>query len=73
MTGIYLAIYFGLAEEITTLLKNSYDLDSKDSDGRTLLLWAAGNGHEAVVKLLLEKGAQGGGETTAGKKRKILQ
>ena len=31
---------------------------SKDSiSGRKPLWWAVGNGHEAVVKLLLEKGA----------------
>jgi len=34
------------------------DMNSKDYDSRTLLLWAAEKGHEAVVKLLLERGAQ---------------
>jgi ankyrin repeat protein len=31
-------------------------VDLKDKDGRTPLLWAAGYGHEAIVKLLLEIG-----------------
>jgi len=30
--------------------------DGPDSSGRTLLSWAAGNGHDGVVKLLLERG-----------------
>ena len=40
------------------LLKNRHDPDIKDTYGRTPLSWAAENGHEAVVKLLLEKGAE---------------
>jgi ankyrin repeat protein len=32
------------------------DVDSKDSDGRTPVSWAAEHGHEAVVKLLLDTG-----------------
>ena len=37
------------------LLEKGADLEARDSLGRTPLWWAAGNGHEAVVKLLLEK------------------
>ncbi|KAH8687411.1 ankyrin repeat-containing domain protein [Tricladium varicosporioides] len=31
------------------------DADVKDSNGRTPLWWAAGNGHLEIVKLLIEK------------------
>jgi ankyrin repeat protein len=55
MTGIHLAAYFGLGEAMVALLKNGHDPNSKDSGGRTPLSWAAANGHEAVVKLLLAK------------------
>ena len=55
--GIHYAAYFGLNGAVTKLLfKNpKVDADFKSEDGRTPLLWAAGNGHEGVVKLLLEK------------------
>ena len=58
ITGLHLAAYFGLKEAMITLLENGHNLNSKDSYGRTPLSWAAENGHEAVVKLLLEKGAE---------------
>lgn len=32
------------------------DVDLKDKNGRTPLSWAAQNGHEAIVKLLVETG-----------------
>ena len=40
------------------LLGMPFAMDSKDSYGRTALSWASGNGHEAVVKLLVEKGSE---------------
>jgi len=58
MIGVHLAAYFGLREAMTALLKNGNDLDVKDTTGRTPLLWAAKKGHEAMVRLLLEKGAE---------------
>ncbi|KAK8923034.1 Ankyrin repeat domain-containing protein 50 [Metarhizium anisopliae] len=39
------------------LAERGADIDIRDRDRRTPLSWAARNGHEAVVKLLIEKGA----------------
>ena len=43
---------------VKLLLEKGAELETKDNDGRTPLSWAAEKGHEAVVKLLLEKGAK---------------
>ena len=53
-TGMHLAAYFGLREAIVALLERAHDPNSKDSYDRTPLLWAALNGHEAMVMLLIE-------------------
>ena len=58
VTGVYLAAYFGLTGVITALLKIGHHPNIRDDWGRTPLTWAAEQGHEAVVKLLLEKGAE---------------
>jgi ankyrin repeat protein len=39
------------------LVKNGANLESKDGSGETPLSWAVGNGHKAVARLLVEKGA----------------
>jgi ankyrin repeat protein len=43
---------------VKLLLEKAVVVDFKNSKyGRTPLLWAAENGHEAVVRLLLDQGA----------------
>ncbi|RYP14355.1 hypothetical protein DL765_006400 [Monosporascus sp. GIB2] len=56
MTGLHLVAYFGIETVVQPLL-GSMGPDLKDSYGRTPLLWAAENGHMAVVTQLLDKGA----------------
>jgi hypothetical protein len=51
-TRVHLAAYFGLEKVVKLLLADSVDLDSKNTQGQTPLLWAADKGHEAVVQLL---------------------
>jgi len=53
-TGLHFASMFGLVEVATALTKmDGIDINGTDETTSTPLLWAADNGHEAVVKLLL--------------------
>ena len=45
----------GQQEVVQWLLYNCAELNSRDENGQTPLSWAAVNGHEAVVKLLLSR------------------
>ena len=55
ITGLHLAAYFGITELVAIILQST-DVDSKDTNSQTPLSYAAENGHEAVVKLLLDTG-----------------
>ncbi|KAJ5469027.1 hypothetical protein N7475_006779 [Penicillium sp. IBT 31633x] len=54
MEGIHLAAYFGLAGLMIPLINSGHSPNRKDTHDRTPLWWAAVNGHEGVVKLLLK-------------------
>ncbi|KAH7159645.1 hypothetical protein B0J13DRAFT_592248 [Dactylonectria estremocensis] len=56
-SGIHLTAYFGLLNTIEHLLETGQHADYKDSHGRTPLWLAAKEGHDKVVSLLLENGA----------------
>ncbi|KAL7912200.1 hypothetical protein GGI35DRAFT_492155 [Trichoderma velutinum] len=55
MTSLHLAAYFGIEETVKAILKKTIDINAKDQNGSTPLSWSARNGHEDVVKLLLQE------------------
>ena len=55
-TGLHGAAYFGCEEITIALLEtNKWDVQATDFNGSTALAWAAGRGHEGVVKALLQR------------------
>ena len=55
-SGIHAIAYFGLGGNVVNFCEvNFCEVDLKDDSGRTPLSWAAETGHEAVVRLLLER------------------
>ncbi|KAI1414517.1 ankyrin repeat-containing domain protein [Hypoxylon sp. FL1857] len=55
-TGTHLAAYFGLEEEMRYIITKR-EFDIKDCDGRTPLSYAAQHGHQGIVRMLIENGA----------------
>ncbi|KAF8421792.1 hypothetical protein EV426DRAFT_189114 [Tirmania nivea] len=53
-SGIHVGAFFGL-DEFTKCYCEMGQADLHDDSGRSPLSWAAGRGHEAVVRLLLER------------------
>ncbi|KAH0490783.1 hypothetical protein TgHK011_002235 [Trichoderma gracile] len=57
VTGLHLAVHFGLEPTIRDLLQDTFDPDVTDSQGRTPLSWAAERDKPVIVVTLLEQGA----------------
>ncbi|KAF4452133.1 hypothetical protein F53441_4970 [Fusarium austroafricanum] len=70
--GLHLAAYFGVVAETQALLRaNNPDLE--DDWEQTALVYAVRNGHSAVVKLLLESGAEVDSEDAWGEMPFIIR
>jgi len=55
-SGLHCASLFGIVEIVASLVEvEGCDINQKDCVGNTPLVWAAWNGHEGVVKILLER------------------
>ena len=56
-SGLHCASFFGIVELVASLARApGCNINQGDRVSRTPLLWAAKNGHDGVVKLLLERG-----------------
>ncbi|KAG0642718.1 ankyrin repeat-containing domain protein [Tuber brumale] len=56
-SGLHCASFFGIVEIVASLVEvEGCDINQKDCVGNTPLLWAARNGHEGAVRILLERG-----------------
>ncbi|EJP61221.1 Ankyrin repeat-containing protein [Beauveria bassiana ARSEF 2860] len=55
---VHIGARHGLTKLLSCLLLDTdrIDIDTRDNNGQTPLSWAAENGHEAVVKMLLDTG-----------------
>jgi len=51
--GLHCASFFGIAELVSCLLSTGSYTNARDTRGSTPLVWAARNGHEQVVEMLL--------------------
>jgi len=56
-SGLHCASFFGIAEIVTGLIEvEGCDINQRDCVDNTPLVWAAFNGHERVVEILLRQG-----------------
>ena len=56
-SGLHCASFFGIVEIVASLVElEGCGISQKDCTDNTPLIWAALNGHEGVVKILLEQG-----------------
>ncbi|PNP74430.1 hypothetical protein FNYG_12479 [Fusarium nygamai] len=58
MRHLHIAAYFGLVELVENLLDMGAAVDSADRTGRTPLSYAAEQGYDAIMVMLLERGAK---------------
>ncbi|KAL5340246.1 ankyrin repeat-containing domain protein [Aspergillus crustosus] len=56
VNGLHVAAYFGIIEQIRTLIGEREDLDVADDSGQTALHWAIKNGQRQAVEILSDEG-----------------
>ena len=57
MTALNQLCYEGKLDEVRAELARGGDVNDKDSNGTTALMWAVWKGHNSIAKLLLEQPA----------------
>ena len=55
-SGLHCASFFGIVEVVATLIEmKCYNINEGDLLGRTPVAWAADNGYEEAVRILLRR------------------
>lgn len=54
---MYLAVSKGQDEEVLRLIQEGADINARDQEGRTFLMWASMGGHEKIARILIDAGA----------------
>ena len=57
----------GNLKRVRELVDNGANVNTRDEDGETALMWASCNNHLDIVKLLLEKGADASIKSSDGR------
>ena len=57
MPGLWELCRDGKLDEVRAELARGGDVNDKNANGSTALMWAVGNGHNSIVKLLLDQPA----------------
>ncbi|PNC84567.1 ankyrin repeat domain-containing protein [Akkermansia muciniphila] len=54
---MYLAISKGQDKEVLKLIQQGTNINARDQQGRTFLMWASMGGHERITRILIDAGA----------------
>lgn len=54
---MYLAVSKGQDKEVLKLIQEGADINARDQEGRTFLMWASMGGHKEIVRILISAGA----------------
>lgn len=54
---MYLAVSKGQDKDVLRLIQEGADINARDQEGRTFLMWASMGGHERIARILIDAGA----------------
>lgn len=71
LEAVFTATLGGKGDSVSQALKNGFDVNQQDAEGRTLLMMAAFNGHAGIARMQALFSPDVGGGRRAGEKRGI--
>lgn len=69
---LFKAVKKGNIARVAELINKGADINAKDNDGKTALIYAADKGHTEIATLLIDKGANVNAKSNGGKTALML-